>query len=273
MDKLFSAEVIADSISPANIRLLTLQLKYPRWIHGELMTHRVFSRNAASSRAIPIQKMIDQVLENPALPVHWGKNQPGMQARQELTPEVQEKAIAEWLRARNSVVEHARNLVELGVHKQVVNRILEPFQLMQTIVTATEWDNFFALRIHEDAQPEIKKLAELMKKAMDNSTPSLLTTGEWHLPYVMDEEKALPIDQQRKLSTARCARVSYLNHDRSNPDPAKDVNLHDRLYESGHFSPFEHQARPALTDDFYANFRGWESYRFRFEHLRNKGQI
>jgi thymidylate synthase ThyX len=253
-----SAKVIADSVSPVGVRLTTLQLSYPRFVHSEVLTHRVFSRNAASSRAIPIQKMIQQVMDEPALPVFWGKNQSGMQAREELPEELQKQAELEWRLARVSAVQHAQNMVKLGVHKQIVNRLLEPWQEMHTIVTATEWTNWNNLRRHADAQPEIKALADAMHVAMSESLPRPLAAGEWHLPYVPSWNN---LDQAKKCSTARCARVSYLNHDKSDPDPHKDEGLHDTLLSSGHFSPFEHQATPGSSIEFNANFKGWVSYR------------
>lgn len=282
---MISAKVVADSISSENVRLVTMQLTYPRFIHSEFMTHRVFSRNAASSRAIPIAKMIEQVEKNPAVPVSWGKNQSGMQAREELEHfapfkerfsdghrsdwdwvySPRDRAIQEWHAAKLSAVKHAKEMVALGVHKQLVNRLLEPWQEMQTIVTATEWTNFFKLRRHPDAQPEIKALADEMEKAMSESQPKLLHAGEWHLPYAIvnlnDVLSADTLAQMKKWSTARCARVSYLNHDKQEPEAAKDEDLHDKLLQSGHFSPFEHPATPGDGSRMYANFRGWQSYR------------
>lgn len=232
------AQIIADSVNPSGDRITTLQLQYPRWIHGEFMTHRTFSRNAMSSRAVPIQRMIDQVRKEPALPVHWGSNKPGMQAGDEI--ENKDIVATEWGYMAEIVADMAELLDGHNLHKQVVNRILEPFQLMKTIVTATEWDNFFCLRLHPDAQPEIRELAEVMKEAMVLSTPKHLEHGEYHLPYVQDPD--LPLDIAIKCSVARCARVSYLNHDKTDPSVDKDIKLHDMLLEAGHLSPFEHVA-------------------------------
>lgn len=257
-----SAKVITDSLSPDGVRLTTVQLTYPRFIHSEVMTHRVFSRNAASSRAIPIGKMIDQVLMDPAMPVSWGKNMPGMQAKEELDPSTRAEAMAIWLNARRSAATYAEQMMNLRVHKQIVNRLLEPFQEMKTIVTATEWTNFYNLRRHPDAQPEIKALADEMWVAMENSKPVQLNYGEWHAPYCDVSDRSADLNLLKKWATARCARVSYLTHDQKKPDPAKDETLHDRLLESGHFSPFEHIATPARGNGFNANFRGWKSYRF-----------
>lgn len=284
---MINAKIVADSVSPLGVRLVTMQLMYPRFIHSEIMTHRVFSRNAASSRAIPVKKMLEQVQNDPAGPVWWGKNQPGMQAREELEHweprqeqfydghrnqsmtvySPRDLAIQEWKAAAQSAVEHAKRLEKLGVHKQIVNRILEPWQWMQTIVTSTEWDNFYTLRRHPDAQPEFKVLADTMWGAMEASTPKVLNLEQWHLPYVNDAEtlldnKLASLEEIKKWSVARCARVSYLNHDKSEPDFDKDETLHDQLLTSGHFSPFEHQAKPGSFGKFYGNFKSWMSYRY-----------
>ena len=276
------AKIIADSITEDGNRLTTMQLMYPRFIHSEFMTHRVFSRNASSSRAIPIAKMIQSVRDNPAMPIHWGKNQPGMQARKEIDFPTLAQDI--WKYASELAVDRAYELKDLDIHKQIVNRLLEPFQYIKVIVTATEWDNFFKLRCHEDAQPEMYELARVMKEAMEESTPKLLKHGEWHLPYVDfpgPRGKELSLEKAIKCSVARCARVSYLNHDNSNPNIEKDIALADKLLEAGHMSPFEHQATPmdfakdtyALAwekgvthkdrkDNFWSgNFRGFLQYR------------
>ena len=244
---MITAKIIADSISTNDVRITTMELNYPRFIHSEFMTHRMFSRNASSSRAIPVEKMLKQVQETPAMPIHWGRNQPGMQAREETnalirgcTREEQWLAVAKWS------LHKARLFAESGYHKQIVNRLLEPFQYIKVIVTATEWDNFFKLRLHEDAQPEMMVLAEHMQAAMDNSVPAALQHGEWHLPYIGDlaygDDEWYPFttEQAIKCSVARCARVSYLNHDNSNPSIEKDIDLYNKLLEAGHMSPFEH---------------------------------
>lgn len=272
-----SVKIIEDSISKKNVRLTTLQLMYPRFIHSEFLTHRVFSRNASSSRAIPVAKMIEQVRTNPAMPIHWGTNQSGMQAKSELLPKKLERAKAEWIRAAESAVEHAQTLMELGLHKQVANRILEPFQHIHVIVTATEWNNFFELRTHTDAQPEFQELALQMKIAMNSSIPNLLTDTEWHLPYVTDIDKSnvramnLGSGVLLKLSAARCARVSYLTHDEQEPDIDKDLALYDRLItmKPAHASPIEHQATPNNSKEhvyLQGNFTGWIQFRKLVEH-------
>ena len=267
----FSARVLLDSLSPGGIRLTTMEVRYPRFIHAELMTHRVFSRNAASSRAIPIRTMIDAVRRDPAIPIWWGRNQSGMQALGEIDPAAREAAEAEWRRALDDALAHAERLAapEINLHKQLVNRILEPFAWITVIITATEWSNFFTQRTHPDAQPEIKHAAELMLAAYRASAPRALGIGDWHTPLILaDEEAVLPLEQRLKISVARCARVSYLSHDGTR-DHAKDLDLYERLVgggANGHWSPFEHVATPASdTHAWSGNFRGWEQYRKRFD--------
>ena len=258
-----TAKVIEDSIAENGVRLTTLQLCYPRFIHAEFMTHRVFSRNASSSRAIPVAKMIEQVRNDPAMPIHWGKNQAGMQANEELAPMAQEGARQLWMQAARDAASVAQVMADVGLHKQVANRILEPYQYMHVIVTATEWENFFELRNHPDAQPEIHALAKVMHFALAESRPVQRQENDWHLPYVTRAERVAfnnDLDLLLKLSAARCARVSYLTHDGQTPSVEKDVALYDRLVGSKplHASPIEHQATPLPEADMWSgNFRGW----------------
>lgn len=263
---MISAKVIEDSIgSGGNKRLMTIQLCYPRFIHAEFMTHRVFSRNASSSRAIPVAKMLEMIRTEPAMPIHWGKNQAGMQAAEQFTGYDAEHAEALWLHAASLAANVAEKMMNAGLHKQVANRILEPFQHIHVVVTATEWDNFFNLRAHPDAQPEIHALAIAMREAMEESTPSILMPGEWHLPYITDYERQDGYwkgreDSLRKISAARCARVSYLKHDGGIPDVNGDLALYERLVGGVplHASPVEHQATPDVWHEDTDGFTGWE---------------
>ncbi|AMO44127.1 thymidylate synthase [Ruegeria phage vB_RpoS-V10] len=269
------AKIIADSTGHKSKRLITFQLRYPRFIHAELMTHRQFSRNASSSRAIPVERMIADIIDDTAMPIHWGKNQPGMQAHEEndamvILQDGDYHATAEqaWRFAMGKAVEVAEAFNAAGFHKQVVNRILEPFMHISVVVTSSNFDNFYWLRRHKDAQPEIKALADAMWVAQQASTPKLLDAGQWHLPYVTEDDyMALrtmdddilraagisysdpemgEIDAMRRISVARCARVSYLTHDGKKPSIANDFALYDRLVGSVplHASPTEHQATP-----------------------------
>ena len=288
----YKAEIVKDSISNQGVRLTTMKLRYPRLVHSEFMTHRMFSRNAASSRAIPVRKFIEQVSGEPAMPAKWGKNQKGMQAYEENDelvvgaggrPVSPQEA---WEQVADIVSNFASNFNDSGYHKQVVNRLLEPFQFINVVATATEWDNFFNLRLADDADPTINELARLMKEEMDSSSPKKLSAGRWHLPFVgFQEENYHGIEIAKKLSAARLARTSYNNHDGSDPNVDDDIKLHDWLYNNGHESPFEHIARPMMKhmsmpeeDMFNAweygvthvdgwcrlwsgNFHGWIQYR------------
>lgn len=286
-----AAKVICDSFDKRmNTRITSMELEYPRFIHAEFMTHRKFSRNASSSRAIPVAKMIQAVIDNPAMPIHWGKNQAGMQAHEQLEDQYQLQAQLLWQDARDSAVTHAQALMALGAHKQIVNRILEPFTHIKVIVTATDFANFFALRDHEDAQPEIRQLAQAMREAMQKSIPQELKDGEWHLPYLDAEDfenifKHLketnitrhdPTERETwmmacAVSAARCARVSYLTHDGERPALQKDLELYRHLVNANppHMSPCEHQASPDSYDrhegwcrlDLHGNFTGWVQFR------------
>lgn len=262
-----AVKIVADSISESGKRITTFQLKYPRFIHAEIMTHRVFSRNSSSSRAVPVLRMIEQVRTNPAMPIHWGKNQSGMQAKEELSGIALDMAEDAWKNAAIEASIIADKMMNLGAHKQIVNRILEPFQHMHTVLTATEFDNFFELRIHEDAQPEIYALALTMKQAMDNSEPRILKVGEWHLPYV--KETNMNSTLACKISAARCCRVSYLKHDGSNPSIDEDLALFERLVGSEplHASPLEHQATPENEYEPvpHSNLKDWAQYRKIYE--------
>ena len=263
------AKVIADSIADHGGRITTLQLRYPRFIHAEFLTHRNFSRNASSSRAIPTAKLIEQVRTAPAMPIHWGKNQPGMQAQEELDLEYQQVAENAWLVAAEQAAFIAEKMASTGAHKQLVNRILEPFMHIDVVVTSTTWSNFFALRDHVDAQPEMRALAQAMRRAIEESKPVELDDDQWHTPYVPNQEYARFAVEEgdltpMRISAARCARVSYLKHDQSAPSIHDDLRLYGRLVgsEPRHASPCEHQAKPfADPKQRSRNFVGWLQYR------------
>jgi thymidylate synthase ThyX len=248
--------VLLDSLSPAGIRLITLEVCFPRFVLAELNTHRSFSRNSASSRAIPTSKLLERVESDPVLPLEWGRNRAGMSASDLLTEREAEEAKRIWLLARDAAVAHARKLLELKVHKQELNRLLEPFLWHTVIVSATEWENFFELRCAPNAQPEIRAAALQMRDAIDASRPRPVGYGEWHLPLLQDDERGLDHETEKQISAARCARVSYLTHE-GNRETEKDLELYRRLRSERHWSPFEHVATPAADSGFHANFRGW----------------
>jgi thymidylate synthase ThyX len=270
----FSATIIAGSENRyTGTRITTFELEYPRFIHAELMTHRAFSRNAASSRAIPVTKVIEHVQNNTAMPVHWGKNQAGMQAKEEIQDV--ESAVKIWYSARDEAIKHAVKLHEAGCHKQIVNRLLEPFTIIKTLVTATDWNNWFWLRNHPDAQPEIKYLAEIMLQAMRDYEHRYdkLNDRDWHMPYVSwertgpiqrfydSEGNTLTESQAMKISASCCAQVSYRKLDTSTD---KAENIFDRLIASEpvHASPTEHQAMCLNIKDYRSgNFRDFMQFR------------
>ena len=266
---MIEAKVIADSVSPAGKRITTLQLRYHRFILAEVNTHRAFSRSSASSRAVPVAKMLEQVRNDPATPIHFGKNQAGMQAHEELDEDAKRVAQALWKRAAQEAADIAESMSERGAHKQVVNRLIEPFQWAQTVITATEFDNFYALRCHPDAQPEMQALAYAMRDAMEGSTPQMRWQGDWHLPYISAEEReSHGPDLLARISAARCARVSYLLHDGTQPSLEKDLALFKRLAGNTpmHSSPLEHQAQPlASWNQPSRNFLGWKQFRETYE--------
>lgn len=293
----YSAKILADSISQAGARLTTWELRYPRFIHAELMTHRLLSRNTASSRAIPCARMRENVLADPVVPVHFGANQKGMQAAQEVADK--EAAINWWMKGLDRAALLHEEGERLGIHKQIVNRVIEPWMYITAIVSATEWGNFYHLRHHKDAQPEFQHLVQLMWPIYCRSKPKVLLPGQWHLPLIEEEDidhanyivlksyyccdicfDAEYVDSEtqkllRKVSVGRCARVSYLTHD-GRRDFQADIDLCNRLAntanagEPGHWSPFEHVAQAADEADYQSgNFRGWKQYRKEFpnEHL------
>lgn len=267
----YSTRILLDSIAPCGKRLTTWELTYPRFVHAELMTHRLFSRNSASSRAIPIEKLIERVEKDPAMPVFWGKNQKGMQAEVEMSSEEQRHASEQWLLARDLAVQQCKHLAGLGVHKQLANRVIEPWMFITVIVSATEYSNWFHLRNHRAAQPEIAWVARDMWKKFNEQKPMPRQAGAWHLPLISLEE-AMGTEEAtlKKVSTGRCARVSYLTHEGVR-DMEKDIELHDKLCsgpatgEPGHWSPFEHVAQALDKPDRIGNFIGWKQYRKEFE--------
>lgn len=294
-----SAKVICDSINQYGNRLTTFQLRYPRFIHAEFMTHRMFSRNASSSRAIPVSKLIEDIERDPVYPSFWGKNQTGMQAVEEcinsvvisnnfpyyLYNGVSDEICYEdeittrddaWDQARDIAIKFAKAFADAGYHKQIVNRLLEPFSHINVVCTSKDYENFYSLRRHKDAQPEIKLLADAMWEAQQASWPIFLNENQWHLPYVTATEllhTACPFDDFKKISVARCARVSYLTHEGKEPDIDADLKLYDRLVGSIplHASPAEHQAHPdriicnnPLTwknPELHGNLTGFVQYR------------
>lgn len=318
----YRAEVIADSVSPQEKRVTTLEVEMPRIVLAEFNTHRMFSRNSASSRAIPVHKQLRKLLDEPFIPEKFGRNQPGMQSFAWLEGYKYEEAVKLWLRARDraatsafelllgesytgqcfgyepereyatfemldagfeAAIEHFdKELLKenpedtdiLNVHKQICNRVLEPFMWHVVIVTATEWSNFMALRIDEHAQAEIRRPAELMLDAMGNSSPVHLNYGEWHTPFIQDDEMGeLDTDTRIKVSCARCARTSYMTH-RGVRDFTEDLTMYERLAGPGHMSPMEHACRPLEDGELQkGNLLGWHQHRADLPNEDDFGRI
>jgi len=286
-----TAKIIADSISPEKVRMTTMEIEYPRFILAELNTHRMLSKNSASSRAIPVKVMHEHIKNTPAEPVYWGKNQTGMQAKEELSDQDIESAKAMWKRAMEDALHWSGGLANnLQVHKQIANRITEPWMTMKTVISGTEWRNFWWLRCHADAQPEIHELAMKMRDVYIKSEPQRLKPGEWHVPYVSTYRNTIDnsfcytdgqgndisAEQALIISASCCAQVSYRKNDDSFEKAEKIFN---QLIKSQpcHASPVEHQATPMHRPDCFAdlgtthidranqawsgNLRGWVQHR------------
>lgn len=260
---MFRVRVVADSIGPSGNRLTTIEYTAPRIILAEINTHRAFSRNAESSRARPVEKLMASIESDPFIPIYWGQNQPGMQAAEEVDALARANATKLWLDTRDIVLRNVRQLHDWGVHKQTANRLLEPFMWVTGIISSTEWGNFFSLRCHPAAQPEMQVLADLILAVWRDSRPVKLMPGQWHLPYLLPDEGRLPLATRKAVSVARCARVSTLKHGEAR-DYDKEVAFHNRLAESGHWSPFEHVAQALKHDAPCGNFIGWKQYRKEF---------
>lgn len=258
------AKVIADSISEAGYRLTTMVVKCHRFVLSEFNTHRAFSRNSASSRAIPFAKQLDRVMNDPAIPLVFPQEKAGMQGGAELDGWQREQAEREWLGARDGAAHAAENLARLGVHKSVVNRLVEPFMWHTIVVSSTEWENFFVQRCSPLAMPEMLAVASAMEIVLAMSQPKAIGPWDWHTPFMSADDIAECEDRgldARHVSAARCARVSYLTHDGVR-DLAKDIELYERLTEATppHASPLEHVATPA-SFAFLGNFRGFRQLR------------
>lgn len=283
---MISAKIVADSINESGNRITSLVVVIPRIVLAELNTHRALSKNSASSRAIPFKKMAKMVEENPFIPIAFQKDHKGMQGTEYFTEEEIKKngIIEEWLGARDYALHRANVLHEKGVTKQLVNRLLEPFMYHTVLITATEWENFMALRNHEDAEIHIKEAAVKILEALNSSTPKLLKKDEWHIPFGDDldyervtkmySETSIVPDKLIKglmveIATARCARVSYLNFE-GKDDYEADVKLHDQLLDSGHMSPFEHCAQAKDGNTISGNFVGWFQYRKLYQEENRK---
>lgn len=277
-----SAVILADSVSPAGRRLVTFDLTLPMFVQPQLLRHRAFSFSVQSTRAVPLKEQIRRVREDPCVPIRWGAAQRGMVAARELEGDDLQRAKEDWA----YIARHTSYFVEehfLEVHQEVAARLLMPFQWCRMILSATEFSNFFALRIDPHAQAEIRVLAEAMRDAMAASTPRRLEVGEWHRPMVDDEDRTwverghddravlgIPQAQVERvlclISAGRCARTSFLQHDGTRK-PERDLDLGKRLAGDAHWSPLEHQAYAlADGDERSGNLVGFKQHRKLYEH-------
>lgn len=262
---MISATVICDSISEAGVRLTTFEIEVPRIVWSEFMTHRMFSRNASSSRAIPFNKMVDNL---DGIPVRFGKNISGMKDGGEHSQLINDLYTPEewWHLAKLSAKAFSQGYADAGYHKQVSGRLTETFQCIKAVVSATEFSNFFWLRNDSAADPTIERLAQEMWVAYNSSTPQLLKAGEWHLPYVFsfisgnrvygDVEVVggrdeyfteYSLEDAIKVSCARCCAVSFRNTDYG---LEKSLEVYERLISESkiHGSALEHCATPMAAE-------------------------
>lgn len=291
------SKIIKDSLNAHNKRrLTTFVVEFPRFINAEFLRHRALSFSSASSRAIPAKKVIQNIQDNTAIPVYWGKNQKGMQAKEQLQGSERKAAIDAWLDARDSAIEHCKRLIDLGVHKQIANRVLEPFQNIKLIVSGTEWENFFALRAHPDAQPEFQELAYRMLNQYNNSKPERIEPVKYatcsmykawnmsnddtrkemaqhaHIPFG-DKMEYITADDKLRVASSRCARISYNTFD-GDMNIEKDLELFERLMSGNpkHASPTEHIAFAIEEDANIGNFQGWYQFRKMFTRETSKDE-
>jgi len=306
-------KIICDSKNEFGQRCISAICTFPRYLLAEINTHRMLSRNSASSRAIRFERMVESVQKNPFIPKKWQRDHTGMQGTEYFTQEEIniKNLVHHWLSARDNAIAEATRLNKLGVTKQLCNRYLEPFMYHTALITATELENFFALRAEDMAEVHLQELAYKYLDACNASEPKLLKAGEWHIPFgdQFDNEQLISIahyqltkfkpdfapsvhdlqpvldDLQVKLATVRCARISYVTPGSEQKiNYTADLELHDRLASSGHWSAFEHCTRAMSQTDFegsetrfnfntqqmelgwYGNFRGFIQYRKMFEN-------
>lgn len=289
-------KLLAHSVGKENgVHLLTWEVLHPRFILAEVNTHRVLTRNGASSRAIPFLKMADLIRSNMAGPLQWLLNRPGMVTTEIMAPDLAAECDEIWQEAFADALKHATRLNERNASKQYVNRLLEPFMMQRTLISSTRWENFYKLRNHPDAQPEFKEIAAMMDEIDCNSVPierSCHDSHGWHLPYITPEDwtaasayhhddnlthkvysDVLPIGESYNTTTnllvmcsARCARTSYKTFDGETPPIANDYRTFGKLATDPlHASPMEHPAFP-LDDARHdpsvtGNFHGWAQLR------------
>lgn len=258
------AIILADSINEATSDRITTFLlpRFPKFLQAELRTHRSTSQSHYSSRAIPVTRVIERVNADPFIP-QWTANQKGMSGADTLTDSQKALLTEEWLFARDSAVKAAQNLFMLGCAKQECNRVLEPWMTGACVITATDeaWKWFFNLRTAEGVQPDFRSIAQSMERIYRSCKPQVLNPGQWHIPWVEKYiDESVDLRSLLKISAARSARTSYMNHD-GGFAVNKDFALHDKLIEEKHSTPLEHQAVACTQSNMHRNLKGWMHYR------------
>lgn len=264
-----------------NTQIATFEVFIPRCILAEMNTHRIFSRNTGSTRAIPTKRSIQNIKDAPFIPFYFGENKKGMQSKTLMSPTKAFLAKQVWNTHRIFTLWCTAALAKLGLHKQWTGRLSEPHSYVRQVITATSFDNFFGLRIDKDAQPEIIVAAYLMRQQLSLSKPKSLSPAYstqshgWHLPYITESERQRFKNDPlflAKLSAARCARTSYLTQEGAEPNIEKELATFKKLVNSDpiHASPLEHQAYALNSiNDTSRNFKGFKQYR---EHYENSGK-
>jgi hypothetical protein len=276
------ARLITDSISQNGKRFSTFELEYPRFIHSEFMTHRMISKNASSSRAVPIGRAIQNILDNPAFPVHWGAAQAGMQASNELIGVPLDVAKELWRNGIEQSISLVKEFDDIGCHKQIAARWLEPGQIIKVVASGTDWDNLMWLRNDDAAQPEFHELAKCVQECFEKSTPELLYPGEYHIPYVTtvrtqdgtrhyidSNSDSLSLDDALKISASCTAQISYRRLDDTKD---KALEIFEKLFSGTkpHMSPTEHQGTPILLSTVPWNPSTWQEG---ITHVRKDGTL
>lgn len=270
---MYNAKIVLDSVGNLGQRITTFEIEMPKWLVAEFNTHRMLSRNSASSRAIPTKQIIERVMTDPVIPIDFRSKNTGMVANEILSDEEYEQAKYMWLQARDLMVLQVEEMMKIGdgIDKQRINRLLEPWMYTVVVATATEWENFFYLRDSKEAQPEFAHIAHMMNELYTNNIASYRL---WHLPYLEEDN----IDQDAidlcgandyeldavqtammLISAARCGRVSYYRQGDSKSQK-DDVLRGESFATNKHWSPLEHPAKEEAWT-YYGNLFAWKPLR------------
>lgn len=269
-------KLLQHSCSPDGISMYSFEVEIPRIILAEWNTHGMLNTNAQSSRAVPTKKLIEEVRRNPYMPSYWGRNQKGMQAYEECNEPVKgDSREAFWDICVQTNCVFAEAFEEAGYHKQIANRVIEPYSHTKLVVSGTEWNNFFNLRIHKDAEPNIREMAVQIYKLIHQSQGEYINNGEWHLPYIsryrqegrmkyLFDQQEVSLEEALRISLACVAQVSYRT---LNTDPEIIERIHNNLFPSNgdpiHGSPAQHLATPFKEIQCKGDWQEGETHRDR----------